>query len=101
MSEYANQTQGTCPEAGLNCQGCTTNTAKELALVCKGLRGKMVSQLFVQLYPAPECARMHAVFAAAYKQASRVALEDVSEDILRRPPVPELLAPRQSMVAVA
>jgi hypothetical protein len=31
----------------------------------------MVARLFVQLYPAPACSRMHAHFAAAYRAASR------------------------------
>src|SRR2546421_5386184 len=98
MSEYANHPQMTCPEAGLGCEGCTTHTARELAQVCKGLRGKMISQMFVQLYPAPECSRMHAQFAAAYKDASQEGSEDVSEDILRRPPMREQPARPRVMV---
>jgi hypothetical protein len=45
--------------------------------LCKGLRGKAVAQLFVQIHSYPECARMHAHFAAAYLAAS--------EEIPRKP----------------
>jgi hypothetical protein len=71
MSEYENRSQQVCAEVGLNCESCASVTAHELAKSCRGLRGKMVAQLFVQLYPAPECARMHARFSAEYKAASR------------------------------
>ncbi|MEO8096714.1 MAG: hypothetical protein ABI811_03370 [Acidobacteriota bacterium] len=101
MSEFANHSQGTCPEAGLNCEGCTMHTANELAQVCKGLRGKMIAQMFVQLYPAPECSRMHAHFAAAYKDASRVLFGDVSEDIPKRSPQSETPGLPRVLVAVA
>ena len=30
----------------------------------------MLAQLFVQMYPNPECSPMHARFAAAYREAS-------------------------------
>jgi len=32
--------------------------------------GKMLGQLFVQLYPHPACSRMHSHFAEAYRDAS-------------------------------
>ena len=59
-----------CFEVGLTCEICTRESAREVARCCKGLRGKMFGQLFVQIYPAPACARMHAHFAEFYRQAS-------------------------------
>ena len=50
----------------------------------------MVAQLFVQLYPEPGCAKMHASFAAAYKKASSGAIRDGWEDV-----------PSHALVAVA
>jgi len=90
-----------CMQIGLSCGACTRETARHLAEVCKGLRGKAVGQLFVQLYPGPGCASMHAQFASFYQEFSMVAAE------------PELLpcaaferrevgsAPGRSMAAVA
>ncbi len=90
MSEYENRTQVSCSETGLSCEACTSQTAIELARTCRGLRGKMVAQLFVQLYPEPGCAKMHANFAAAYKQASCGEVRGDWEDI-----------PSHALVAVA
>ena len=59
-----------CLEVGLNCKECTANTAREVAKICKGLRGKMMGQMFVQLYPNPACSPMHGYFAQAYREAS-------------------------------
>ncbi len=60
-----------CHEVGLSCEGCTAETGRQLARSCKGLRGKMIGQLFVQIHPHSACARMHAHFARAYRDASR------------------------------
>ena len=90
MSEYESRNYVSCNETGLSCEACTSQTAAELARTCKGLRGKMVAQLFVQLYPEPGCAKMHASFAAAYKTASRAEIRDDWEDI-----------PSHTLVAVA
>lgn len=60
-----------CFEVGLTCESCTAETGKQLARSCKGLRGKMIGQLFVQIHPHAACARMHAHFAAAYREAAR------------------------------
>ena len=60
----------TCFQVGLNCQDCTAESARQLALACKGLRGGMVGQLFAQIYADPACAPMHAHFAASYREAS-------------------------------
>ena len=68
---------GTCRATGLSCETCTEGSARNLARVCLGLRGKQVSQLFVQLYPHPACAPMHAHFARAYREAGA---PDVSAD---------------------
>jgi hypothetical protein len=59
-----------CIEVGLSCQSCTRETARQTAAVCKGLRGKAVGQLFVQLYPNSACSSMHSHFAACYQEAS-------------------------------
>ena len=90
MSEYANKSEVSCGAVGLSCEECTSQTATELARTCTGLRGKMVSQLFVQLDPEPGCARMHAHFAACYRAASREAVRDVWEDV-----------PSRTLIAVA
>ena len=59
-----------CFETGLNCHSCTEGTAQTLAQVCKGLRGKMIGQLFVQIHPHAACAPMHAHFARSYRSFS-------------------------------
>jgi hypothetical protein len=59
-----------CLEVGLTCQSCTAETARHLAAVCKGLRGKMIGQLFVQIHPHAACAPMHKHFAEHYHAAS-------------------------------
>ncbi len=64
---------GICQEVGLDCETCTEGTARNLAKVCRGLRGKMIGQLFVQIHPDPACARMHGHFAEAYLAASTEA----------------------------
>ena len=70
MPAYDESYPSLCVEVGLTCEDCTSNTAREVARVCKGLRGKMVGQMFVQLYPHPACSAMHANFAQAYRDAS-------------------------------
>jgi hypothetical protein len=60
-----------CREVGLSCKECTETVAQDTARVCTGLRRKAVDQLFVQLYPHPACAPMHAHFEAAYQMAQR------------------------------
>jgi hypothetical protein len=59
-----------CTEVGLDCKTCTENTARSLASVCKGLRGKMIGQLFVQIYADPACSKMVQHFTAAYQAAA-------------------------------
>ena len=59
-----------CADVGLECGACTRHTASQLAQVSKGLPPSLLTQLFVQLYPNPECAPMHGRFAAAYRDAS-------------------------------
>jgi len=65
-----NQVPKACADVGLECGGCTRHTASQLAQVSKGLPAGLLTQLFVQLYPNPECSPMHARFAAAYREAS-------------------------------
>ena len=67
-----------CSEVGLTCESCTAETARHLAAVCKGLNGKMVAQLFVQIYPNSACAPMHRRFAAHYREASAALIETVA-----------------------
>jgi hypothetical protein len=71
-----------CFSVGLTCQACTEASARHLASVCKGLRGKMVGQLFVQIYPRPACAPMHAHFAECYRRA---ALDQAQETVCELP----------------
>ena len=70
MTAYEESYPAACAEVGLTCEDCTSSTAREVARVCKGLRGKMVGQMFIQLYPNPACSSMHAHFAQAYRDAS-------------------------------
>ncbi|MCU1338543.1 MAG: hypothetical protein JWO19_4124 [Bryobacterales bacterium] len=81
MMGYEKSYPDICVEVGLTCIECTSNTAREVARVCKGLRGKMVGQMFVQLYPHPACSPMHGQFAQAYRDAS--PREPQSETSLR------------------
>ena len=62
-----------CSQVGLACDSCTAATARQLAAICKGLRGRMIGQLFVQIHPHPACAKMHRHFTAAYHAASSSA----------------------------
>jgi len=70
MTAYGESYPSVCIEVGLSCEACTSNTAQEVARVCKGLRGKALGQMFVQLYSHPACSPMHANFAQAYRDAS-------------------------------
>ena len=70
MPVYEETYPSICIEVGLTCETCTSNTAREVARVCKGLRGKTLGQMFVQLYPDPACSAMHGNFAQAYRDAS-------------------------------
>ena len=67
-----------CSEVGLTCEICTAETARNVAAVCKGLPGKMVAQLFVQIYPNSACAPMHRSFAAHYREATAMLPEIVA-----------------------
>ena len=59
-----------CSEVGLTCDSCTAGTARQVAAICKGLHGKAIGQMFVQLYPNAACAPAHKMFAAHYESAS-------------------------------
>jgi hypothetical protein len=58
-----------CHEVGLDCETCTEGVARHLAKVCKGLKGKLIGQLFVQIYTDPACSKMHVHFARSYMDA--------------------------------
>lgn len=92
-----------CSEVGLSCESCTAETAKQLAAVCKGLAGKMVGQLFVQIYPNSACAPMHRNFAAHYREASvvrtAIVVSTVEEPAFERREVG--FSRSRTMVAVA
>jgi hypothetical protein len=81
-----------CSEVGLDCKTCTEGTARNLAKLCKGLKGKMIGQMFVQIHTDPACSRMHTHFVEAYVAAS---IERMPE---RKPIMSEM--PR-TMAAVA
>jgi len=67
-----------CLNVGLDCESCTGETARQLAKTCRGLRGKMIGQLFVQIHQHSACSRMHAHFAACYREASSESQEAMS-----------------------
>ena len=67
-----------CSEVGLVCESCIAGTARDLASVCKGLRGKMIDQLFVQIHPNSACAPMHKRFAIRYREASEALAATVA-----------------------
>lgn len=70
---------GICHDVGLDCETCTESTARHLAKVCKGLRGKAIGQMFVQIYTDRACSSMHAHFAKAYLNASVERMPAMSE----------------------
>jgi len=84
-----------CSEVGLTCETCTADSARNLAAVCKGLPGKMIAQLFVQIYPNSACAPMHRRFAAHYREASVALVETLAETITA--PVEEFLPQRREV----
>ena len=86
-----------CSEVGLTCENCTAETARHLAAVCKGLPGKMIAQLFVQIYPNSACAPMHRRFAAHYREASAELAEALAETMAA--PVEELFPQRREVTS--
>jgi hypothetical protein len=97
--ESANDTNfpQACMAVGLDCKTCTSATARQLASVCKNLRGKMVAQLFVQLYPQPACARMANHFGEAYREATGEQNEAVQPKPIA--PAPYTRQPRVMVAA--
>ncbi len=83
-----------CFTVGLTCEACTAESARQLAQVCKGMRGKMIGHLFIQLYPNPACAPMHRHFAESY-----LAGGEAPEEVPVRKPA--AMAARAGMAAVA
>ena len=80
--DYEESYPAVCREVGLTCEACISHTAGEIARCSKGLQGKMLGQMFLQLYPNPACSRMHAQFAQAYRDASPRPVR--SETTIRR-----------------
>ena len=74
MNNERKQVPAICLEVGLSCKRCTEDTATSLASVCKGLRGKAVTQLFHQIYPQSACTPMSSHFAKADRAASEEVL---------------------------
>ena len=72
-----------CINEGLNCETCTSQSARHLAATCRGLKGPMVRQLFVQIYPFPACSPMVNHFTESYRRASGVPLKDNVTEIAR------------------
>ena len=87
-----------CSEVGLTCESCTRATARDLAAICKGLRGKAIGQLFVQIYPNSACSPMHSYFAAQYREASG-DLAAAAEPLIERREV--MFARPRAIAAVA
>jgi hypothetical protein len=75
-----------CQEVGLDCETCTEGTARHLAKVCKGLQGKMLGQMFVQIYSDPACSKMHGHFAKAYLGATVEGAVAVAVAVARKLP---------------
>jgi len=92
---------------GLACETCAGESARQLAAVCKGLKGKMIGQMFVQIYPRSACGRMHSHFAEAYRQAGTCEVADQAEvgllnvETATIPPRSPASERRRVMVAVA
>lgn len=93
-----------CSEVGLTCETCTAATARNLAAVCKGLRGKAVAQLFVQIYPHSACSPMHSNFVAEYRDALTELATDLVMERRTEPVSPRrevMFARPRAMAAVA
>ena len=92
-----------CSEVGLVCESCIAGTARDLASVCKGLRGKMIGQLFVQIHPNSACAPMHKRFAARYREASQALAATVPGTVVAPMPMRRemMFARPRRMAAVA
>jgi len=80
LSDTDDNRPQSCYEVGLNCRDCSAENARELARLCVGLRGKAVSQLFLQVHSHPACAPMHAHFADAYREASSQPVSKPMDD---------------------
>jgi hypothetical protein len=75
-----------CSDVGLVCESCIAGTARDLASVCKGLQGKMIGQLFVQIHPNSACAPMHKRFAIHYREASQALAATIAAPVTE--PIP-------------
>ena|SRR5580704_11641475 len=74
MTSYAEQhLPDICVQEGMDCNSCTSSTARELARACPSLPTKLITQLFVQIHTYSACARMHANFTRAYAEAMETA----------------------------
>jgi hypothetical protein len=70
---------GICRDVGLDCQTCIEGTSRNLAKICKGVRGTAIGQLFVQIHSDPACAAMYSQFVKAYLAASIERIPVISE----------------------
>jgi hypothetical protein len=90
MTSEFGEVPAICREVGLSCKRCTEDSARSLAAVCKGLRGKAIAQLFHQIYPVAACTPMSSHFVRAYKAASAEAatIANAGQEIMLVPVVP-------------
>jgi hypothetical protein len=58
-----------CYAVGLECQSCVERSAKDVAMLCRGLGDAAAERMFVQIFTDPECGRMSAHFVAVYRRA--------------------------------
>jgi hypothetical protein len=78
-TEAMNTYPGMCRDVGLDCQTCIEGTSRNLAKICKGLKGTAIGQLFVQIHSDQACAAMHGHFVKAYLEASIKRVPVISE----------------------
>lgn len=78
-----------CINVGLSCETCVSTTARDLALVCKGLQGPMISRTFVHIYPDAACSPMVTYFGNCYTKASQAMRKSVVAEM----PVPTPVLP--------
>lgn len=64
-----------CRNEGLTCGACTSNAARHLASVCRGLNNRGLNAMFTQIYTNPACAPMASHFRQAYHQVLGTPVE--------------------------
>ncbi len=64
----ANHTQ-LCDEVGLDCTQCVRECAGHTARICGSLNGRLIGEIFGQIYHHAQCQQMSDLFARAYVEA--------------------------------